>query len=1063
MQAIRQGELNPHRADILVATAMEDEYNALARLLPNSKIVAPDTIVDIQRSNKSGSYRLSIVITGQSTAFAATAIKDAIARCRPRIVVLVGIAAGFPESGVSLGDVLVPFSIVPYELAKIRQVNTSQTVIANDNLFSASDMAKTAYEHRGVPYDVSHPLWMTAEAINHDPSRPWIGRITAQRPPSSISAPRVHLDRRFKLGSGDKLVASEFAEAREWLRAKYGSEAIGLEMEAFGAIVACRTSDLPFLVIKASQDPATAVKDAPAEKDLWRTYAAEAAAAFALTIIENHTLPANSDVPALVEERELPSRAHEPRAGTTITSSSSLRPANEHLRFLLERNFLFDFDHSGNPDYASLIGADFRNLFFHFWNGSLTLCVSGNEGCGKTFCTLVVTQQLTKAGYTVFYGSVRDADIKRAALTDIAEIASHPVLLIDDCQDDLDKTRDIIDDLERLRGRRLRVIFLTRPLGSHEHTETFGHIIPTIQFRDSFIDLRHLAQLFFAKIGQAHQFSQFDEELSKETLSRELWGYRNMEFWNTYFNTMAHTSHFTFNRGRFYTLAYSYLSDKEPQLVTSSSPLVTLLPFFANGMPVLREWAQRTAGITDEHVATLISSGLAQERLLNWDNIATWENDTAGFICQLIYPTKARIALTVGAKYGINFADEIVTLTEYAAAMMPNLYYIMGSLIYGAPSTYRRLLTSEKFIAVLRGYLISRHPGKQLDRVITRLSRSDGRVASELIDDDDVRKALLLKLNSDRAYVVSKALLLRSIYRVDPATALRLYEMMDMVKVAEDFVSGRRGANLHALTKLIETLKNLLYDALEAGKGKEIFDRISGLLDDCASGILRAVDEAPFAELHWLMKRLQQISWPPKGGVQLGCKVLSSMPPPDLVRWISSKDVRLLELRYVIDAARRIRLGAEYNDQLLYPDYLIHQVSSDSLYRIISSPRTKVFDIVSMVGFAHEMLAGPLLIYARDGGLGSNVHDDMDIGSINACIAYFAGGRRRRFWSASFSDSEIGFLVRTIIDNAAIDQRKIAATERRAKRAGRPLDIKEELEHFARYSRDYGSGLGNSG
>jgi hypothetical protein len=45
MQPIIGPVSDSHHVDILVATAMQDEYAALVRLLPNYRVVTPDTLV----------------------------------------------------------------------------------------------------------------------------------------------------------------------------------------------------------------------------------------------------------------------------------------------------------------------------------------------------------------------------------------------------------------------------------------------------------------------------------------------------------------------------------------------------------------------------------------------------------------------------------------------------------------------------------------------------------------------------------------------------------------------------------------------------------------------------------------------------------------------------------------------------------------------------------------------------------------------------------------------------------------------------------------------------------
>jgi len=551
----------------------------------------------------------------------------------------------------------------------------------------------------------------------------------------------IHVDFGSKLGSGDKLVASEFAEVRAWLIETYGAQAIGLEMEAYGAIIGCRSADTPFLLVKASQDPATVAKDDADSKDLWRGYAAAAAASFVLTLIERYRFP--TDI------------AHVGRQPSALFPSCFV-PAPDRLRFLLERNFLFDFDHSGSPDYLRLLSPDYRQLFFHLWNEANRLCVSGLEGCGKTFNTLLLTKQLRSEGYDSYYTSVREAALSAASLSMFAALTlDRDVLLIDDCQDDLEKTRGLLEEASRLKGSigKRRIVFLTRRLKPEDHIDTFGHSMPTLQFRDHFNDFPVLVKLFFEKLHRPHDVPRFLNALRTETLSHELFRYRNMEFWNTYFNTTAHTGAFTFDSGPFYTRVYNHLRDKEPAFIDPSQGLVSLLPFFANGLPVLRDWAIRRLGVTEKQLSELSSRSLIREKFLDWDN-SRWENDTAVFVVGAVHPTKARLASLVAAKYGGVSRDDLASLTAYASGQLPNLYYVVSPLFFSSPDLLIRLCANAEFQATLRAYVMQRHLGKHLDRVLTRLARIAAPAARTLMD-PAVLDSLVTRLNEERPLSVA--------------------------------------------------------------------------------------------------------------------------------------------------------------------------------------------------------------------------------------------------------------------------------------------------------------------
>ena len=267
------------KVDFLIVTALQDEFNILVSLLdaqPSYEEI-PDAITYVSRVGSKGQYKVAIIISGQTNAVAQAAVSAAIQRRDPRAVILTGIAAGFPESGVEFGDVMVPFWIAPYEHARITEEGT--------------EGAKVTYQHRDSPLDVTISLWEAAALLKNDPDRPWMKDLHVARPASPREFSQVHASRRVKIGSGDKLVATEFAEAREWLLSQFGSDALGLEMESYGVCVACRSGHRPaFLVVKASQDPGTKVKDDKASKDEWRRYAAAVAARFVLTLIARYDL-----------------------------------------------------------------------------------------------------------------------------------------------------------------------------------------------------------------------------------------------------------------------------------------------------------------------------------------------------------------------------------------------------------------------------------------------------------------------------------------------------------------------------------------------------------------------------------------------------------------------------------------------------------------------------------------------------------------------------------------------------------------------------------------------------
>jgi nucleoside phosphorylase len=283
--------------DFLIITALDDEGDAVKKLVGNLEAGDSYHIGTLKRVPSGGPYRVAIsVMARMGGSAAAGETSDILAKVRPRYCLMVGIAAGFPESGVELGDLLVPHFIVPYELAKIRESDPGSE---NGGEIKAQEEhpeeKQLEFEHRGDPLQVSLSLWHAANTLANDPDARWIDNITIGRPERPDEETKVHCGSGTKLGSGDKIVASALAESRKWLLGSYKKQAIGLEMESYGAMEACRQKDIPFLMVKASQDPATSGKDKPKEKDLWRPYACEAAAAFALELISRFNV-ANDDL-----------------------------------------------------------------------------------------------------------------------------------------------------------------------------------------------------------------------------------------------------------------------------------------------------------------------------------------------------------------------------------------------------------------------------------------------------------------------------------------------------------------------------------------------------------------------------------------------------------------------------------------------------------------------------------------------------------------------------------------------------------------------------------------------
>ena len=256
--------------DFLVVVALKDELDAAIKHFPVIDSSADEYFATVPRTD-GGEYRVALVNVGMGPENAQRETRSALQRVRTSRVILIGIGAGFPDaaSAVGLGDLMIPQRIVNYESAKIGEEPRKWY-----------QLRRPVAKHRSVPERVTQSLWHSAQTLAEGPEKTWTARITVPRPDGTSRAPTVFVAPETTLGCGAKIIATELYEARRWLLEEFRG-IVGLEMESIGVFNACVAADVDFLVIKASQDPATALKDRESEKDLWRRYACDVAAAFA--------------------------------------------------------------------------------------------------------------------------------------------------------------------------------------------------------------------------------------------------------------------------------------------------------------------------------------------------------------------------------------------------------------------------------------------------------------------------------------------------------------------------------------------------------------------------------------------------------------------------------------------------------------------------------------------------------------------------------------------------------------------------------------------------------------
>jgi HEAT repeat protein/nucleoside phosphorylase len=324
---------------------------------------------------------------------AADVVSDTVTGFKPRWVVLVGIAGGFTESGVEVGDVVVASKIYSYEYGKIKE---------------------GAFKRRDT-FDIApDPAWLARVrvevAAGPAEQRAWTGRIKAKRP-----------DRRGKhrtrvlcgpVASGEKVVDDSsyqfFAEIKGQL-----PDLCAVEMEGAGAGTAIehiRTQDLVgFFMIRGISDTprqGSEKADQPvgtAQRDAWKLYAAAAAAAFLEHLLSQPGTPAPSRQP--LDEKE--------------TSAIQLKEVYKDLTLGLA-NIL-----RGRTPTAARLGlrASIEAFFSssHRWG-----VLVGHSGVGKSVEMADTALRLVGEGRTALLVSGRSLELDELARTITSRLSDPP-------------------------------------------------------------------------------------------------------------------------------------------------------------------------------------------------------------------------------------------------------------------------------------------------------------------------------------------------------------------------------------------------------------------------------------------------------------------------------------------------------------------------------------------------------------------------------------------------------------------------------------------------------------
>lgn len=731
---------------------------------------------------------------------------------------------------------------------------------------------------------------------------------------------------------------------------------------------------------------------------------------------------------------------------------SCFRQVDDVFEHQISKNFLYEFD-GPNTNYLQLLSDDLKNLFFKRFNECNrtneynSICITGGEGVGKTFNSLLIGKKLKQQGYSVYYcDDVRDASLSEGVISEIMDsFDEHYVFIVDNCHADEIKTGKIVERITRAGGYagKPRFIFLTRPIDVDDIEDIFGKKTPILEFKKRYVNFEYLIGLSFEKNKLSEEkLKEFLSSLKHYDLSMALFKYRNMAFWNEFFRSIEDGYEVKTEERKFYERASRFLRKHEPYLIQNKDTLAKLLPFFMNGISIHRDYIRDYLKIPDEQIQKLEKEKAISFMELNWDN-KNWQNDTALFIVSRIHPTKAKIIATILKKYEGVEIDVDSAVTDYAEAYYKNLYYIITP--FYESEVLGGLCDNDKFVSIVKRYMKERHLGKQLDRTIRTFSKLKPQEKDNLID-SEIINAFAQKLNDKGPYIVSKLYLFRAIYKFSPSQTYELYKRFDKKTLIDDFNSNPEEKGITSFAKFMEIFKNIYYFA-SPGEKSYIVDDIKEILGMCSKEFIERFDKGyhHFSQLHWFLKRLDPIRLAPNTKVSLSNYFLKQIPPAKIVEWIKCKHTRINELRYVFKIARFTFLEIDGITRNLYHDYFKNSLAYDDVKRMFKE--SKLYDISITSKFSHEILANYFYQYSCEDDFMKKV-SKSSLYLINESIELTET-------NSGLTDIQKHFIISRIIDGCNFGDELLKATIMEAKKRGKTIDIDHEKQRFFDFKNKY--------
>jgi nucleoside phosphorylase len=253
--------------DIAIMTPLVEEWEEMVKHL---NLAVDEPFLAPTKRGRIGSYSVLCVDAGKGQEEMAASLTRTLERAKPSIVLLVGIAGGFPAMGVHRGDVVVIHTVHSFDYGKLV-----------DGKF---------IRRPELDYNCDPRLLEFANLIARSANSDWQRSIRLPRPDSrGCEISRAHTD--CYLASSNQVVDDDKHIFYSTVAEKF-PEIHAVDTEAVGAGASVRWAQaerqVSLLVIRGvSDEPGMAVEGGSSSRKEWRRYASATAAAFTRKLIES--------------------------------------------------------------------------------------------------------------------------------------------------------------------------------------------------------------------------------------------------------------------------------------------------------------------------------------------------------------------------------------------------------------------------------------------------------------------------------------------------------------------------------------------------------------------------------------------------------------------------------------------------------------------------------------------------------------------------------------------------------------------------------------------------------